>query len=1166
MFVLVPFAMAQQLEHHCATDSSYFVPKALDCTPNSDAWINTYRLQESYVPNSINPWVGEKIIPINIIFFGEDNGTGYPLSPTAFDSLKPLIQHWMNEVYSNPSPPDSVIPICNKYLYNSKIKVVINNVRHYPNSSILNNHNSNQIINAVNYHLSFNPLDSNQINWYFVKKSRHSNAAGEAAIVNYNGSKISVIFTASDFFNYSQPWESGYLRFVNHFPHELGHHLELEHLYSNLGSSSEYFLYPHTHYNYLCDVWNDSSTNNYPGGFTNNIMGGSHPKLNNWYSPLQMGRSHRTLILNEMRHYAYGYNPVPIEISTDQTWDFTFKSYNDIVIKTGATLTITCRLEMVKEASIFVEPGARLIIDGGTITSARSAGPEHEGLWQGIQLYGNSSMPQTLQSNGYYPQAHLIMKNDAIIENAYNAVTTWKFNDYSKTGGLIHASNSTFRNNKRSVEFMAYDFVDKSYFNECRFIMDDTLIDGSIPNPMVTMWNIKGPRFTGSIFQCDDSLDIDPYNRPKGIYSIGAGFTVNAKCTQTPPPVGNCPNNYSIPSSFSGLSIGIHATNSISNTFKVQKSKFENCQYGIIASRVNNYAVLQSTFNVNKYYSTSLGVGLANEYCTGFQIQENQFNGSSNTDFTIGLLNSETGIASNIIYKNSFNNLRYANWVNGNNWSYSSQHQGLVFECNSHSDNSRDISVAIGTVGQNQGSIFQITPGVYGANPAKNTFSNLIDPVGHFANFGSNHVYYLYANDTSSLIYEPINRTINNVSSYNVNGPLTNLSCPSHLINGDIPAPTPPISNNFYQKRLLFLETAYTYQTYIDGGNTQLLLTQIDQTWPNQAWDLRNELLAKSPYLSIDALYGLADKADVMPHALMLDVFMANPHCGRDSKFTDYLLNKEIPMPIYMVNILKGDTTRTLKDDMESAMAYYMGICSQIANTIMHYYLTDTLNSSLDSALAWSQRKGDLASIIYDADLKSNLLQYNNALNKISDIYSNTPRLSSDILSSLNSREESWTLLKNFQYNGNEFWNLDSAQQSLLFNYAIENTEIGNLEAKNILEFFYGHRFNRILDLNEFNEPKNKKWNNTHKKSNYNFKVYPNPAESYITFEFNSINFDNNKLTIQIMDINGKSLLIENLNNTIKSVDIQNLSPGTYFYKISNNEQNLLHSDSFIKK
>src|SRR5690606_14321061 len=81
-----------------------------------------------------------------------------------------------------------------------------------------------------------------------------------------------------------------------------------------------------------------------------------------------------------------------------------------------------------------------------------------------------------------------------------------------------------------------------------------------------------------------------------------------------------------------------------------------------------------------------------------------------------------------------------------------------------------------------------------------------------------------------------------------------------------------------------------------------------------------------------------------------------------------------------------------------------------------------------------------------------------------------------------------------------------------------------------------------------------------------NFKVYPNPAESYITFEFNSINFDNNKLTIQIMDINGKSLLIENLNNTIKSVDIQNLSPGTYFYKISNNEQNLLHSGSFIKK
>ena len=79
MFFISTLIHAQLITYHCATDSSFFVPKALDCTPNSDAWINTYRLQESYVPKSINPWVGHKTIPVNIIFFGEDNGTGFPL-------------------------------------------------------------------------------------------------------------------------------------------------------------------------------------------------------------------------------------------------------------------------------------------------------------------------------------------------------------------------------------------------------------------------------------------------------------------------------------------------------------------------------------------------------------------------------------------------------------------------------------------------------------------------------------------------------------------------------------------------------------------------------------------------------------------------------------------------------------------------------------------------------------------------------------------------------------------------------------------------------------------------------------------------------------------------------------------------------------------------------
>src|SRR5690606_19020979 len=294
--------------------------------------------------------------PVNIIFFGEDTGTGFPLNATQFDSLRPFIEHWMNENFQSVVSPTGVIPSCSSNINNSKISIKINSVRFIPNSSTLNGSSSNQLNSTVSSHLSLYPNDRFQLNWYIIKKHFYypplypNIATGSAQQYSYNGNIGVSIVSGSKYYQYGSDWTSGYSLFNNHFPHELGHHLNLQHLYGG--------EYSATNSDYLCDVF-PSGLNYLTPGTNNNIMGGGGS--NNWYSPLQMGRSHRTLILNEMRHYAFGYNPVPIEISTDQTWDFTFKSYNDIVIKTGATLTITCRLEMVKEASIFVEPGARLI-------------------------------------------------------------------------------------------------------------------------------------------------------------------------------------------------------------------------------------------------------------------------------------------------------------------------------------------------------------------------------------------------------------------------------------------------------------------------------------------------------------------------------------------------------------------------------------------------------------------------------------------------------------------------------------------------------------------------------------------------------------------------------------------------------------------------------------
>ncbi|MCB9019884.1 MAG: hypothetical protein H6546_06105 [Chitinophagales bacterium] len=54
----------------------------------------------------------------------------------------------------------------------------------------------------------------------------------------------------------------------------------------------------------------------------------------------------------------------------------------NVVIKTGTTLTVKCILGMPDDAKMIVERGARLVIDGGFLTS--NCGE----LWQGIEVYG----------------------------------------------------------------------------------------------------------------------------------------------------------------------------------------------------------------------------------------------------------------------------------------------------------------------------------------------------------------------------------------------------------------------------------------------------------------------------------------------------------------------------------------------------------------------------------------------------------------------------------------------------------------------------------------------------------------------------------------------------------------------------------------------------------
>ncbi|MBL7827233.1 MAG: T9SS type A sorting domain-containing protein [Saprospiraceae bacterium] len=195
-----------------------------------------------------------------------------------------------------------------------------------------------------------------------------------------------------------------------------------------------------------------------------------------------------------------------------------------LIIETGATLVIKCEVRVSEELSILVKRGARLIVEGGKITSGTP-----DCLWGGIYVLGNSGMaqPSVADAQNYFGTipttgAGAVWINGGIIENAVCGIHTKGFggsDSQTNFGGLVMVNSSDFINNGRAVEFMKYDFSNNSYLKDV-----DVKYVGSPSWPVtkgVSIWACSDIKFEDVRFE-----GIAEY----GIYGIN--FTAEVKqCT-----------------------------------------------------------------------------------------------------------------------------------------------------------------------------------------------------------------------------------------------------------------------------------------------------------------------------------------------------------------------------------------------------------------------------------------------------------------------------------------------------------------------------------------------------------------------------------------------------------------------------------------------------------
>ncbi|MCA1764070.1 MAG: hypothetical protein LC664_13920, partial [Flavobacteriales bacterium] len=718
-------------------------------------------------------------------------------------------------------------------------------------------------------------------------------------------------------------------------------------------------------------------------------------------------------------------------IDSNETWDEEKTIHTDVRVETGNTLTITATIRMATDATFTIEPGAELVLNGGTLTNACGE------TWQGIEVWGNANASQTPSNQGV-----LKVINGALIENARNAVTLWKPDDWSKTGGIVQASNSTFLNNRRSVEFMSYQneqvngviASNRSYFRNCTFeTNDDCIIPEEQNEFMITMWQVSGVGIWGCEFNFDRTVSTAGYLRG-AIGTSDANFTVDNYCDGIQQIGQPCPVANTTQSTFTGFNKAIHARGAEQNVGPtIKNAVFDKNMIGIEFDAViapsatfNDFTVGNNDFPPVNNQSPLFHLGIHSNNCDEYILEENSVEGDDVNGFTthgIYVYDDMYSANSNQIYKNSYEDVSSATIASGLHADPSDlySYTGLKFICNSNEDNNQDFEVrgwgAFGDLFSEINNFQDDGP----ATSAGNSFSvgNSGDGVYTHLDFYSN-VTYEYNFDPGSTdpdedeIYIPSPATIELMEANNLS------SCETNFPEGDGQIDVGFQLGKFSNNKDEFNNLYYTYLQLLDEGNTDGMIMEIDLTWPEDAWDLHAELLSRSPYNSEAVLIAAADK-NVLTHGMLLEVLLANPDALRSGTVISHVENNIAnPLPQYMIDILymAASTPQTVRTEMERNLSSLHQEMVSSHKLLVNHHLNDTVNAlHPDTLINWFSQIRNLSGRYQQIFAYTGVNQYANAFAVIDSIETNY-KLSNEQHQELTNAEDFVTYLENLHTDG----------------------------------------------------------------------------------------------------------------------------------------------------
>lgn len=959
------------------------------------------------------------------------------------------------------------------------------------------------------------------------------------------------------------------------FLHEIGHELGLHHSWY----SDQEALFN------LCDTdQNDWCEPIGTANCSNNFMSYSKGRSN--FTTLQLAHMHqllsggwRTAMLCECIRDANR----DIVISSDQTW-ITGKVFGgNVIVNTGVTLTIQCKVNMPKNGSIIIHPGARVVVDSGICTNSCGY------YWNGFEVWGQSNERQLTNLQGL-----LELKNGAIIENAGcgvrlgSLVSTepWTY-DWGKTGGILRSSTGTvFKNNRKDVEFLTYqNYINLngqcnprknvSYFHDTEFLVDKVLPDMPNLSQRVSMLDVDGIPFYSCNFHIEgDALtNYSIQNRGVGIYSLVSSFAVGGKCLANSPQNYECdpghltaetlgePSSNIIPSRFSNYLLAIRGVSGDDfSTTSISASIFTNNQFGIFLKSMNNPSIYRNRFFIDEQnYGWPIAYGASLLACNGYKIERNIFEGTGSlNELNTGLWISSSPAESNEIYLNDFKGLFAGSIAQGTQAGGDFNMQGLELLCGLYENSKYNISVSkygpsLGKIALKQGDYAQ-SASEYTA-PAGNLFTQT-----NWGNFEPFTDYYICPNnDCGPIIYEHHNTTSSwPVAPVQINPSLVTNSdnlplftsrqtaCPIHHGLSQNP-------NDLHAKVLLRrLEIAVIkgeLEGLVDGGNTSSLQSYVNDA-NNSSANLRATLLPLTPYISDAILKTLIGRQPSLNPWHLCEILIA---CSPLNPDVFIAVDNSNQLSVFLFGLLSAyQSGRNVYTSKMSALKQYE---LEKANALSSFIRTRIFEDDENYYLEEVKELMTGEEINHEIKLKVGILRqqknYSEAIALLANYDENPDK---DVW------KQVMTVLLNID-GGGGYLAASTNQIAELETLALSEKE-GSHQASALHEILTGMQPEEELNLPIGGLKSLKLLDAVRRPSLAG--VYPNPAhgEFYITYVLPS---EREIAFIRIFDMQGKLVHSENITvgHGILSLNSRQLGSGSYVFELELNGQNVA-TEKFI--